>query len=94
VVGARTNNDANTVAGVMWNCKIMPIKAYGKNKWIAQGFDWATNNGAQIINLSGFIDEIADVDKVGAAVGNAYVQGKIVCASMGKSGDGTVVYPI
>ncbi len=67
VLGAITNN-GNKVAGVMWNCKMMPLKASSTSgpwwdpmgwsigsliDWnIADAIDWARNNGAHIINMS------------------------------------------
>ncbi|USG63816.1 S8 family peptidase [Brevibacillus ruminantium] len=56
VIAARTNN-ANGVAGMSWNSKLMPIKAIGSDGAgsaydIAQGIYWATDHGADVINLS------------------------------------------
>ncbi|UFJ43096.1 S8 family peptidase [Brevibacillus humidisoli] len=56
IISARTNN-GNGIAGMSWNSKIMPVKAIGANGSgtafdIAQGIQWATDHGADVINLS------------------------------------------
>ncbi|KGT72801.1 peptidase S8, partial [Bradyrhizobium japonicum] len=56
VIAARTNNK-NGVAGMSWNSKLMPVKAIGADGSgtafdIAQGIVWATDHGADVINLS------------------------------------------
>jgi thermitase len=56
VIAARTNNGAG-IAGMSWNGKLMPIKAIGADGAgsafdIAQGIYWATDHGADVINLS------------------------------------------
>jgi subtilisin family serine protease len=56
VVGAATGNGAG-IAGVAWNAKVMPVKVLGADGTgfdadIASGITWATDNGADIINLS------------------------------------------
>lgn len=56
IIAARTNN-AEGVAGMSWNSKIMPVKAIGADGSgtafdIAQGIRWATDHGADVINLS------------------------------------------
>lgn len=56
VIAARTNND-DGIAGITWKSKLMPIKAIGADGSgsavdIAQGIYWATDHGADVINLS------------------------------------------
>jgi subtilisin family serine protease len=63
IIGAVTNNDTG-VAGVDWNCRIMPIKIAGTHQfllweWDAQttgdaaaGISHAANDGADVINMS------------------------------------------
>jgi len=56
VVGAATGNGSG-VAGVAWNAKILPVKVLradgtGFDGDIATGITWATDHGADIINLS------------------------------------------
>lgn len=56
IAAAETNNNEG-VAGVAWNCKILPIKCIddkgdGLNSWIIDGIYWAVENNASVINLS------------------------------------------
>jgi thermitase len=56
VIAAKTNN-GDGIAGMSWNSKLMPIKAIGADGSgsafdIAQGIYWATDHGANVINLS------------------------------------------
>lgn len=56
VIAAKTNNK-NGIAGMSWNSKLMPVKAIGADGSgtafdIAQGIIWATDHGADVINLS------------------------------------------
>jgi len=56
IIAAETNNNEG-IAGVAWNCKILPVKAMDENgegyySWIIEGIIWAVDNGAHVINLS------------------------------------------
>ncbi|MCA9730819.1 S8 family serine peptidase, partial [candidate division KSB1 bacterium] len=55
IAGARVNNGIG-VAGMSWNCKIMPICVAGQNDWdlsnTYQGVVYAVENGADIISCS------------------------------------------
>ncbi len=56
VVGAITDNDRD-VAGVMWDVQLMPVRVgpcSGQHLFsdVAQGFDYARQEGADIINIS------------------------------------------
>jgi hypothetical protein len=65
VIGAITDN-TSMVSGIMWNCKIMPIKIANSGGWgpfgwgagsafnwdIADGISYATSHGVDIINMS------------------------------------------
>lgn len=56
IIAARGNNKQG-VAGVTWSAKIMPLKVLndsgeGKISDVIRAIDYATNNGADIINLS------------------------------------------
>ena len=56
IIAAKTNN-ADGIAGMSWNSKLMPIKAIGADGSgsavdIAEGIYWATDHGADVINLS------------------------------------------
>ncbi|MFB6467161.1 S8 family peptidase [Cytobacillus sp. Hz8] len=56
IIASETNNQKGT-AGVTWYNKIMPVKVmnkkgYGTSFDIAKGIVWATDHGANVINLS------------------------------------------
>ncbi|WP_409299892.1 S8 family peptidase [Peribacillus sp. SCS-155] len=56
IIASETNN-ARGVAGLTWYNKIMPVKAmgakgYGTTFDVAKGIIWATDHGADVINLS------------------------------------------
>jgi len=56
IVAATTDNEIG-IAGVAWNCKILPVKVlqsngYGTYSDVASGVTYAANNGAKVINLS------------------------------------------
>ncbi len=60
IVGAEGNNDIG-VAGITWDVQLMPLKVfsdnenedpYFKDKDVINAIEYATNNGADIINLS------------------------------------------
>ncbi|MBU1692973.1 MAG: S8 family serine peptidase [Verrucomicrobia bacterium] len=79
VLGANANN-GTLVAGVDWNCRIMPVKVLnsannGLYSWWADGIDWAVANGAKVINLSagGFDSDIT----LSNAIMDAIAQGVI-----------------
>lgn len=56
-IAAAKGNNGKGVAGVVWNCKIMPVKVLdstgsGWDSDVAEGIVYAADNGAKIINLS------------------------------------------
>jgi thermitase len=60
IVAAETNNNEG-IAGVAWNCKILPIKVvkvidpeteYAEYSWVIAAIRYAADNGADVINLS------------------------------------------
>jgi type VII secretion-associated serine protease mycosin len=95
VVGAATGNGAG-VAGVAWNAKIMPVKVLGADGRgfdadIASGITWATDNGADIINLSlgGFGSSTA----LDQAVEYALDHDVVVVAAAGNQAAGLPSFP-
>jgi subtilisin family serine protease len=56
IAAAETNNDEG-IAGVAWNCKILPVKVMssfgsGTEGTVSQGIIWAADSGAHVLNLS------------------------------------------
>ena len=94
IIGAETNNGFG-IAGVAWNCKILPVKVADKTgvgtiSQLVMGIIWAADNGAHVINMSLGGDEGAESLK--DALKYAY-QKKVVCiASAGNDGK-DVDYP-
>jgi subtilisin family serine protease len=95
VIGARANNHAGG-AGICWRCLVMPIKVLdskgsGDDTVIAAGIVWATDHGAQVINVSlggpGSSVELAN------ALAYASAKGAIVIAAAGNAGDTTQFFP-
>lgn len=94
IAAAETNNNEG-VAGVAWDCKILPVKVLdedgsGYYDWIIQGILWAVDNGAAVINLS--LGGDAHAQSMRDAVKYAYDKGVVVVASAGNDA-GAVLYP-
>ena len=84
------------VSGIAPNARIMPVRVmdsqgYGSTTDIIRGTIWATNHGAQVINLSLGSN---DYDKSEyAAIQWARKQGVIVVAAAGNNGTSQPLYP-
>src|SRR3989344_4424801 len=105
VIGAIPNN-AKGIAGINWDIKLMPIKALaadgtGDLASVASGIVWATDHGANIINLSlGGAGFGADQTLANAII-YAYDHGVLVVAAAGNdladhglNMDSSPVYPV
>ena len=95
IVAARTNNGVG-VAGVSWAGRIMPVKVMdwrgqGTYAQLAEGITWATDHGAQIINLS--LGGETDSATLQNAVNYAYNKGCLIVAAVGNCGDDNDSYP-
>ncbi len=94
IAAAKTNNQAG-IAGLSWEGRILPVKVldeYG-NGWysdIAAGIIYATDNAAQIINLS--LGGESPSELLLSAVEYAHSHGALVIAAAGNTG-GAVYYP-
>ncbi len=93
---AQSANNGIGVAGVAFNCSIMPVKVLdregsGYNSWVADGIYFAVDNGAHVINLSlGGSDSSTTLEN---AVAYAYDNGVTVIAAAGNAGSSTILYP-
>jgi len=114
VIGAITNNDEG-IAGIMHNLKIIPVKVFATNgpwwdpfswtagsaydPWVADGINYAANNGAKVINLSlgGYGLSAWEFffigNPVGEAICNAYNQGIVIIAAAGNDNTDALHYP-
>jgi subtilisin family serine protease len=93
VAAAETNNNQG-VAGVGWNCSIMPIRLIDGNDDIlsemdiVSAIDWARTHGADVISMSWYWDlPHANAD---VALDNAHAAGALLVAASGNCfpGDG------
>jgi thermitase len=94
-IAAADTNNGEGIAGVAWDCKILPVKVTdadgsGYYSWIIDGIIWATDQGADVINLSlgGDFDDpfLEDACKY------AFDQNVVVVAAAGNEA-GRVLYP-
>lgn len=94
IVAAETNNGEG-IAGVAWNCRILPIKIVDNTgltdvSTIIDGINWAILNGADVINLS--LGEFWAAQSEQDAIRAAYNNGIVVVAAAGNDGVATY-YP-
>ncbi|MFQ5856991.1 MAG: S8 family serine peptidase [Anaerolineae bacterium] len=93
---AQTTNNNMGVTGVAFAAKMMSVKVLDANgsgsAWdLAQGIRWATDHGADVINMSLGSSSSSSVEQ--DAVQYAYGQGVTLVASAGNSGTSSVGYP-
>lgn len=94
VAAAETDNGEG-IAGVAWNCKVLPVKVMdqdgnGYYSTLIEGITWASDNGAKVINLSvgGEEDDPALKD----ACRYAFDKGVVIVAAAGNDAP-RVIYP-
>ena len=95
-IAAASTNNLLGIAGVSWGAHIMPVKVLGSSGTgtyvnVAKGIHWATDNGAQVINLS--LGGVSASDTLKEAVDYAVSHGVTLVASAGNSYGGPVFYP-
>jgi subtilisin family serine protease len=103
VAAARANNGTG-IAGICGRCQILAVKVLddggsGLLTWVANGIEYAADNGADIINLSiggRFFDPIDTLFwnlLVHPAVEYAYGLGKVLIAASGNDGSDPIDHP-
>ena len=91
LAAAATDNEIG-IAGVGWNCTIMPIKNSGLlSSNIAKGIKYATDNGAKIISMS--FGMTSPVHIIKDIIDYAYGEGVFLCASAGNGNVPQIRYP-
>jgi hypothetical protein len=95
---ACASNNGVGVAGVTWNCRIMPVKVMtrlvdianpnrvsgiGTAADIAAGIRWAVDNGARVLNMS--LGGESDTQVERDAIAYAIAKGAVVVAAMGNA---------
>lgn len=86
---AQTTNNKVGGVGIAWGAKIMPVKVLAGNgsgtlDGVAAGIVWASDNGAQIINMS--LGGSGKSKVLQRAVDYARLRGTVVIAAAGNSG--------
>lgn len=95
-IAAANTNNATGIAGVGYNCSIMPVKVLGADGFgtyanIASGVDFAVANGAHVISMSlGGGGSSATLE---TAVNNAWANNILVVAAAGNSNTTAPSYP-
>lgn len=94
-IAAADTNNGEGIAGVAWDCKILPIKATdaagdGYYSWIIDGIIWATDQGADVINLS--LGGDVDDPFLEEACQYAFDRGVVIAAAAGNEAS-SVLYP-
>lgn len=95
-IAAASGNNAVGISGVNWGANILPVKvlnssANGSYANVANGIRWATDHGAQVINLS--LGGTPASFTLNDAVNYAHQNGVILIASTGNAGVPGVLYP-
>jgi len=96
---AQTTNNGLGVAGMAFDCKLMPVKVLdysgsGTAQSLSDGLYWATDHGAQVINMSFGWRSVYDPGcVVHDAIKYAYNKGVVLVASSGNRGIYMVSYP-
>ncbi|MEZ4648460.1 MAG: S8 family serine peptidase [Candidatus Eisenbacteria bacterium] len=95
-IAAATGDNGIGIAGVVWNCDIMPIKVldetgHGASTWIANGITYAADHGANVISMS--LGSDTPSSTIQNAANYAWSAGLILFASSGNDNLATVGYP-
>ena len=95
IIAQSTNNAVGT-AGIAFDACLMPVKVLdssgaGTHADVADGIIWATDNGAQVINLS--LGGSQPSTTLENAVAYAYGKGVVLVAAAGNSGTSSACYP-
>ena len=94
-IAAALTHNGKGIAGVAWNCKILPVKVLndlgeGAYSDMIEGIIWAADNGADVINLSlGGPEELLPLEN---ALKYAYNKNIVIVAAAGNDGE-AVLYP-
>lgn len=96
-IAAATGNNGIGIAGVNWQCKIMPVRVLGPDgsgtsSSVSSGIIYAANEGAHVVSLSlGHQGSLVPAES--SAVAYAQSLGVIVVAAMGNDDVGTPNWP-
>lgn len=95
IASAITNNSTG-VAGLGYEASLMSVKVLddsgmGYNSWVANGINWAADNGARVINMS--LGGPGSSTTLKNAVDYAWSKGVVLACAAGNSGNSSPTYP-
>jgi len=96
---AQTTNNALGVAGIAYNCSLMPVKVLnssgsGTTQTLIDGLHFAADQGADVVNMSlGWPPGYYPGDLLRDAIAYAYNKGVTLVAASGNDGASVVSYP-
>lgn len=95
IIAAQVNNNEG-IAGMTWYTKIMPVKALdstgaGTTYSVAEGIIWATDHGADVINMS--LGNYAQAEFLHDAIKYAHDNGVVLVAASGNDATDRPGYP-
>ncbi len=99
IIGAVANNSTGldeNITGVMWNCRLMALKAGGDMTGftsvdIDRAIRYAVDNGAEVINMS--FGGYSSADDIQSAIEYAHNNGVLLVAAAGNDNTNYVSYP-
>lgn len=94
-IAAADTNNGEGIAGIAWNCKVLPVKVVDQNgigdyATLIEGLIYAADQGVDVINLS--LGGEAPSTALESALQYAYQKGAVIAAAAGNE-DAPVVYP-
>jgi len=94
-IAAATGNDGSGIAGMDWRARILPVTVLqgctGATAWLADGLVWASDHGADVMNLS--LQYTVETQYLRDAVAYAIQGGATVVAAAGNTGATGVAVP-
>jgi subtilisin family serine protease len=95
-IAAAATNNGRDIAGVAWHARIIPVlvlnsQGIGTDTNIARGITWATDHGANVINMS--LGGPAKSPVLRAAIAYAHRKGVVLVAAAGNEGSAVRQYP-
>jgi thermitase len=95
-IAAASSNNNSGVAGLACNCSLMSVKVLdddgkGYASWVAEGVRWATDHGANVINMSIVMDTPSR--QLENAIDYAWEHGVVIVAAAGNDGSEDAAYP-
>ncbi len=94
-IAAANGQNQQGIAGIDWRCRIMPVKVLescsGPESFLAEGLIWATDHGADVINMS--LQYFGGSQVLHNAVQYAHGNGVTLIAASGNGNDPLLAFP-